>query len=95
MKMQVVGFEISEGVSKKTGKPYAIGQLHTMIPFSGAKGAKGFVGHTYEAEVSVLRKIEHLQPPFAADVEVQQVMKYGKAQNEVVSVVPAQQPKAA
>lgn len=95
MKMQVVGFEITEGVSKKTGNPYAIGKLHTMIPLAGAKGAKGFVGHTYDCEVSVLRKIEHLQPPFASDVEVQQVMKYGKAQNEVVSVVPAQQPKAA
>lgn len=89
MKMQVCGFEITEGISKKTGKPYAIGKLHTMIPLAGSDGAKGFAGHTYPTEVSVLRKIEHLQPPFIADVEVQQVMRYGNAQNEVVTVVPA------
>ena len=90
MKMQVCGFEIQEGVSKKTGKPYAIGKLHTMIPLSGSTGAKGYAGHTYPAEVSILRKVEHLQPPFIADVEVMQVMRYGNAVNEVVSIVPAQ-----
>lgn len=95
MKMQIVGFEITEGVSKKTGQPYAIGRLHTMIPLAGAKGAKGYQGHTYDAEVSVLRKVEHLQPPFAADVEVIQVMKWGEPKNEVVSIVPAQASKAA
>lgn len=88
MKIQVMGFEITEGVSKKTGKPYAIGKLHTMIPLAGAEGAKGFAGHMYPTEVSILRKVEHLQPPFAADVEVQQVMRYGNPVNEVVSVVP-------
>lgn len=90
MKMQVCGFEITEGTSKKTGKPYAIGKLHTMIPLAGRDGAKGFAGHTYDTEVSVLRKVEHLAPPFLADVEVQQVMRYGNAVNEVVTVVPAQ-----
>lgn len=95
MKMQIVGFEITEGVSKKTGQSYAIGRLHTMIPLAGAKGAKGYQGHTYDAEVSILRKVEHLQPPFMADVEVIQVMKWGEAKNEVVSVVPAQASKAA
>lgn len=90
MKMQIVGFEINEGTSSKTGKAYAIGRLHTMIPLSGAKGAKGYIGHTYDCEVSILRKIEHLQPPFAGDVEVQQVSKFGKPINEVVSVVPTE-----
>lgn len=89
MKMQCIGFEMNEGTSKKTGLAYAIGRLHTMIPLAGSKGAKGYVGHTYDCEVSILRKVEHLQPPFLADVEVQQVMKYGKPTNEVVSVVPS------
>lgn len=89
MKMQCIGFEMNEGTSSKTGKAYAIGRLHTMIPLAGSKGAKGYVGHTYDCEVSILRKVEHLQPPFLADIEVQQVMKYGKPTNEVVSVVPA------
>ncbi len=89
MKMQVCGFEATEGISKKTGKPYSIGKLHTMIPLAGSDRAKGYCGHTYPVEVSILSKIEHLQPPFVADVEVTQVMRYGTAQNEVVSVVPA------
>lgn len=89
MKMQVCGFEATEGVSKKTGKPYSIGKLHTMIPLAGSDRAKGYCGHTYPVEVSILSKIEHLQPPFIADIEVTQVMRYGTAQNEVVSVVPA------
>lgn len=93
MKMQIVGFEINEGTSSKTGKAYAIGRLHTMIPLSGSAGAKGYIGHTYDAEVSILRKIEHLAPPFAGEVEVQQVSMYGKPINQVVSVVPTERAK--
>ena len=95
MKMQVCGFEISEGTSKKSGKPYAIGKLHTIIPLAGRDGTKGYAGHTYDTEVSILRKIEHLSPPFMADVEVQQVIRYGNAMNEVVTVVPASAPAKA
>jgi hypothetical protein len=89
MKMQICGFEITEGVSKKTGKPYSIGKLHTLIPLAGSEGARGYCGHSYACEVSILRKVENIQPPFVADVEVGQVMRFGQAQNEVVSVVPA------
>ena len=89
MKMQVVGFEINQGVSKKTGKPYAIGRLHTMIPLTGSESARGYIGHTYDADVSVLDKIKTLVPPFAADIETAQVSRYGKPETQVVSIVPA------
>lgn len=93
MKLQIVGFEITEGISKKTGKPYAIGKLHAALPLAPAQGegnkAKGYMGSTYQLDVSVLRKIEHLQPPFMAEVEQQDVMRYGERQQEIVSVVPA------
>lgn len=93
MKMQVIGFESNEGVSKRTGKPFAIGRLHTMIPIAGSDSAKGAVGHSYDAEPSILDKIKHLAPPFMADVEVIQVMKFGQPQNQVVSVVPVDRAK--
>jgi hypothetical protein len=97
MQALVIGFEISEGTSKKTGQPYSIGKLYSALPMSGAKGAKGMMGTEYQCEVSVLRKIEHLIPPFNAELEMQDVMRYGKREQQIVSVVPvgavdAQQP---
>ena len=42
MKAHVIGIEISEGVSKKTGNAYAIGKLYTALPIVG-KGARGLM----------------------------------------------------
>ena len=102
MKVQVVGFEITEGVSKKTGQPYAIGKLHCTLPLAPAQGqsnkAKGSMGATYQCDVSVLRKVEHLAPPFVAELEQEDIMRYGERKTEIVSVVPTQltpAPKAA
>ena len=88
MKVTVIGLEIAEGVSKKTGKPYAIGKLYAALPIAG--GGKGLMGSTYSCEPSVLRKIEHLpfDRPFLAEVEFQDVMRYGERKQEVVSIVP-------
>ena len=95
MKMQVIGIEISEGISKKTGKPYAIGKLHTIIPLSSNNGsARGASGFSYDIDVSVLDKVKTLNLPFLAEVEMQQVMKYGTARNEIASIVPTS-PKSA
>lgn len=92
-KLNVIGFEITEGTSAKTGKPYSIGKLHTILPLAGAapKGencAKGCMGSEYRVEVSVLRKVQHLQPPFVVDAEFQDVMKFGERQQEIVSLSP-------
>lgn len=88
MKTTVIGFEISEGVSKKTGQPYSIGKLYAALPIAGSKGAKGYMGTTYSCEPSVLRKVEHLACPFEADLEQQDVMRYGERKQEIVSIVP-------
>jgi hypothetical protein len=88
MKVNVIGFEISEGISKKTNSAYAIGKLYAALPLAGAKGSKGYMGSEYRAEVSVLRKIEHIQPPLMCDVEFQDVMRYGERKQEIVSIVP-------
>lgn len=37
MKINVIGFESSEGVSKKTGQPYAIGKLYAALPSQAAR----------------------------------------------------------
>ena len=54
MKAHVIGIEISEGVSKKTGKPYAIGKLYAALPIVG-DGARGLMGSMYQCEPAVLR----------------------------------------
>ena len=88
MKTTVIGFEISEGVSKKTGQPYSIGKLYVALPLAGSKGAKGYMGSEYQCEPSVLRKVEHNACPFEADIEQQDVMRYGQRKQEIVSIVP-------
>lgn len=98
-KLQVVGFEAVEDVSKKTGQAYAIGQLHTMVElapaFKDTAVAKGFMGSTYRCEVSLIQKIKHLQPPFLAEVVIEPVMRFGKREEQVVDVVPVERSKAA
>jgi hypothetical protein len=97
MKVNVIGFEISEGISKKTNNPYAIGKLYAALPLAPSKGAKGFMGSEYRCEVSILRKVEHLAPPFEANLEFQDVMRYGERKQEIVELVPMGRavPKAA
>ena len=99
MKVQVVGFEITEGTSKKTGQPYSIGKLHCALPLAPSDRpgnlAKGLMGSTYQCDVSVLRKVEHLAPPFVADLEQMDVMRFGERRSEVVSIVLTERTKAA
>ena len=87
MKAHVIGLEISEGVSKKTGKPYAIGKLYAALPIVG-DGARGLMGSMYQCEPAVLRKLADIQLPAVAELEMQDVMRYGERRQEIVSVVP-------
>ena len=87
MKAHVIGIEISEGVSKKTGKPYAIGKLYAALPIVG-DGARGLMGSMYQCEPAVLRKLAGIQLPAVAELEMQDVMRYGERRQEIVSVVP-------
>jgi CTX phage RstB protein len=88
MKVTIIGFEISEGISKKTNAPYSIGKLYAALPLAGGKGVKGYMGTEYRCEVSVLRKIEHLNCPFEGDIEQVDVMRFGERKQEIVSIVP-------
>lgn len=87
MKAHVIGIEISEGVSKKTGNAYAIGKLYAALPIVG-KGARGLMGSEYQCEPVVLRKLEDLPLPCVCELEMQDVMRFGQRRQEIVSVVP-------
>lgn len=94
MKMQIVGIEGSSGVGKKTGTAYEIGQLHAMAPLAAPYGesgiAKGSMGTTYRCPLPLIQKIKHLAPPFMAEVDVRDVMKFGKREQEVFDITPTE-----
>lgn len=98
-KMQIVGFEGSSGVGKTSGKAYAMGQIHTLAtlaePFSENGISKGQMGTTYRCPLPLVEKIKHLTPPFAADVDVRPVMRFGKREDEVFDILPVTTAKAA
>uniref|UniRef100_A0AAU8BA17 Uncharacterized protein n=1 Tax=Dulem virus 61 TaxID=3145772 RepID=A0AAU8BA17_9VIRU len=94
-RMQIVGFEIIAGVSKKTGNPYDMSKIHTMIPLAQTENARGSVGTSYECPAHVLDKIKNLQTPFFCDVEVQDVQQYGRRVQQIASLSPVIQPKPA
>ena len=92
MRMQIMGFEGSSGVSKKSGNAYEIGQLHTLAPLSAPYGdggiAKGSMGTTYRCPLPLIMKIQSLPVPFIAEVDVIDVMKFGKREQEVRDIAP-------
>lgn len=94
MRMQIVGFEGSSGVSGKSGKAYEIGQLHALAPLSAPYGdagvAKGSMGTSYRCPLPLIMKIQSLPCPFVAEVEVIDVMKFGKREQEVRDITPVE-----
>lgn len=95
MKVQVIGIERSEGVSNKSGKEkaYSMATLHVMTKLStdrnGEKNnAKGFMGDSLRVSPELVRKIEHLPFPVACELTVEDVMRFGKREVDVLDCVP-------
>lgn len=88
MRMQVIGFEILAGTSKKTGNDYDMSRIHTVIPLAESPTAKGSVGTTYDCPAHVLDKIRHLAPPLLCDVEMQDIQQFGRRVQQIASIVP-------
>lgn len=92
MKLSIVGLEASSGVSSKSGKPYDMGQLHSVArladPFDSSGIAKGSMGTSYRCSSELVKSLAHNPLPFFAEVEVQDVMKFGKREQVVISVTP-------
>jgi hypothetical protein len=91
MKMQIIGLEGSSGTGK-TGNAYEIGQVHSMIrlaaPFGHGNVANGMQGTTYRCPLAIVKTLAHLPVPFTAEVDVQDVMKFGKREQEIFGIVP-------
>ena len=81
MKAYVIGTSINEGVSRTTGKPYSIAKLFAALPLAG-EGARGMMGSEYQVEASVLRKLDTIALPAYCELEMQDVMRYGKRQHD-------------
>lgn len=90
-RLQIVGFETSRGISKKTGKPYAMGQLHVIHkladPLDG-NVSEGFMGCTYSVDSMVTDSLAGIKCPFWADVNIESVMRFGQRQSIVLSATP-------
>lgn len=97
--IQIVGLEISEGTSGKTGKAYSIGTVYTMTrlapPMAGGNVAKGFMGDNYSVDVDVLRPIAHNAFPIQAEITKESVMRFGKREEMITAIVPVKAEKAA
>jgi hypothetical protein len=93
MKVTIIGSLCKEGTSTKSGtaKPYSIGELYMMIPFSERdQGAKGCTSLTRKCSVDIIKRIQHLPYPLEVDMEVRDVIVYGKPEVEVVDLRPIQ-----
>lgn len=96
--IQIVGIEINEGVSKKTEKAYSIGALYTMTrlaPPTPGNVAKGYMGDRFPVETDVLKTISHNSFPLTAEVTFETVMRYGKREQIITSIVPVKAEKPA
>ena len=94
MKLNIIGLEVSEGISAKTNKPYAIGKLHCVVPISqttkGTNLARGGMGATFQCAPELLRPFEAYPLPFVGEAEFQAVMRYGDLVQEIVGLVPGE-----
>lgn len=99
MKLTIVGVEINEGVSKKTGKPYSMATLHALTPLAPPMGAdnvaKGFAGDKFECDANLVRAIQALPFPVVCEVEKQDVMRFGQRQQLVTDIRPVDSQKKA
>lgn len=92
MKLQIIGLEGSSGISGKTGKAYDMGSIHSVArladAFDETGTAKGSMGTTYRCSSALVKSLAHNPLPFIAEVEIQDVMKFGKREQVVISVTP-------
>lgn len=83
----VLGTLILEGDSKKTGKPYSFAKLFVMYPQTG-QGVQGYMSAEVSCDAHVARKLDGIQFPCEVDIEMANVMSFGKLQQQVMSLSP-------
>lgn len=94
MKMTIIGIEAMHGMGKSSGEAYSMGRLHTAAPLAPpAKAewmAKGQMGTTYDCDENLVRKIGHLPFPVVVEVEIEDVIRFGKRQQVVTDIKPVE-----
>ena len=92
MKLDLKGFEIIKGDSQKTGKPYDMTRIHVDIPLAESATARGKAGTTYDCPAEVLAPILNIKLPAMCEVEIQDVMQWGKRVQRISSIAPINAP---
>ena len=92
MKFELKGFEIIKGDSAKTGKPYDMTRIHVDIPLAESATARGKAGTTYDCPAEVLAPILNIKLPAMCEIEMQDVMQWGKRVQRIVSITPINTP---
>lgn len=92
MKLTVIGIEGSTGIGGKSGKEYDIGQIHSQArlapPLGTGNVAQGMMGTTYRCSSQLVKSLAHLSLPFTGEADIQDVMRFGKREQECVGFVP-------
>jgi hypothetical protein len=92
MKITIIGLEASTGTSGKSGKEYDIGQIHSITrlapPLGGGNVAQGQMGSTYRCSSQVVKSLAHLPLPIVGEADIQDVMRFGKREQECCGFVP-------
>jgi len=86
----LIGATILEGTAKTTGKAYSFAKLYAMYPQTGT-GVYGYQSAEMNCDVSVARKLENVVFPIDCDLEIANVMSYGKLQQQIMSISPVGQ----
>lgn len=95
MKVTIVGLERISGISQKTGKPYNIGRLHTLLPVDPVRSENqcviGMQGAAYEnVDVELIKRIENNSVPFEAELTVIDMIRFGKREGRITDIRPIQ-----
>lgn len=93
MKVFLIGSTPLDGLSKKTGKPYDMSAFYSVARLDASDGeTKGHMGCDHKTTASVVRSISHLDysffKPLEVDLELEEVMRYGKKETMVTAVHP-------
>jgi len=95
MKMQICGYEVIVGDSKKSGRAYDMSRVHTLIPLVPSDKAAGVVGTSYDCPGHIVSKLVGCALPIICEVTMQDVMEYGRRKQQISAISPIDQPRKA
>lgn len=97
MKVQLVGVEVSCGISKKTGREYSIGSLHCLAALAPPlengdpkrpNVARGMAAIKRDCPEPLARKLQELPPMTWVDLDETEQIRFGEVQRVITDVRP-------